>query len=177
MLTSELIQAITKGYRLPLGGIHGLPHWARVLVNARRLAVETGADSTVIELFAVFHDARRRNEGYDPGHGTRAASLAHALLSADGQLDPDRLHILEEACRLHTNGLRHADVTIQTCWDADRLDLFRVGKYPKPGLLCTEAARQPAVIAWANERARMGDVPSLILEEWEMRLPEIGAAD
>ena len=89
MLTPGLIQQITKGYSLPLGGIHGLPHWARVLVNARRLAVETGADPTVIELFAVFHDARRRNEGHDPEHGSRAANLARSLLSGDDQLSSD----------------------------------------------------------------------------------------
>jgi uncharacterized protein len=177
MLTPSLIQQITKSYRLPLGGVHGLPHWARVLVNARRLAIETGADATVIELFAVFHDARRQNEGYDPEHGSRAASLAHALLSGNDRLSREKLQMLDEACRFHTDGLRDADVTVQTCWDADRLDLLRVGTYPEAELLCTEAAREPAVIAWANERARKGDVPRLIWEEWGMRLPEIGAAD
>jgi len=165
-----------KGYSLPLGGIHGLPHWARVLENARRLAVETGADVTVIELFAVFHDARRCNEGHDPEHGSRAAILARSLLSGTGQLSQDRLHMLEEACRLHTDGRREADATIQTCWDADRLDLLRVGKHPAAKLLCTAAARKPAVIAWANERARNGDVPELIWNEWGMRLPGIGGA-
>ena len=173
MLTPSLIQRITKEYSLPLGGIHGVAHWARVLVNARRLAVETGADPTVLELFAVFHDSRRRNEGHDSEHGSRGARLARALLSGDGQLSPDRLRMLEEACRLHTDGQREADVTIQTCWDADRLDLLRVGTYPSAKLLCTEAARKPAMIAWANERARKGDVPDLIWKEWGMRLPEI----
>jgi uncharacterized protein len=173
VLTPELVRQVTNGYSLPLGGVHGLPHWARVLVNARRLAVETGADPIVLELFAVFHDARRHNEGHDPEHGSRGADLAHSLLSGDDLLSSDRLHMLEEACRLHTNGLQQADVTIQTCWDADRLDLLRVGKRPVAELLCTEAARDPAMIAWANERARKGDVPSLIWEEWGVRMPDI----
>jgi uncharacterized protein len=177
MVTPALIQQITRGYRLPLGGVHGLPHWARVLVNARRLAIETGADATVIELFAVFHDARRRNEGHDPEHGSRGADLAHALLSGNGQLSQEQLRMLEEACRFHTDGLRDADVTIQTCWDADRLDLLRVGTYPLAELLCTDAAREPEVIAWANDRAEKGDVPGLICEEWGMHLAEISAAD
>jgi uncharacterized protein len=175
MLTPELIRQVTKGYSLPLGGVHGLAHWARVLVNGRRLAVETGADLVVVELFAVFHDARRLNEGHDPEHGSRGASLARSLLRGDGQLSTDQLRTLEEACRLHTNGLREAQVTIQTCWDADRLDLFRVGTFPASELLCTEAARKPAMIARANERASKGDVPSLIWEEWGMRLPDLGA--
>lgn len=174
MLAPGLIKHVTGGYGLPLDGIHGVAHWARVLENARRLAIETGADPIVLELFAVFHDARRLNEGRDPEHGSRGASLARSLLSGDGQLGPERLHMLEEACRLHTNGLREADVTIQTCWDADRLDLFRVGTPPVAELLCTEAARNPAMIAWANERAREGVVPDLIWEEWGMRLHDIG---
>lgn len=171
MLSPTLLQQITEAYSLPLGGVHGLAHWARVLVNGRRLANETGADPIVLELFAVFHDARRRNEGHDPQHGNRAARLAHALLSADGHFGSARLMMLEEACRLHTNGLREADVTIQTCWDADRLDLLRVGTLPVAELLCTEAARQPAMIAWANERAGNREVPDLIWEEWGVRLP------
>jgi uncharacterized protein len=173
LVTPGLIQRITKEYSLPLEGIHGVAHWARVLVNARRLAIETGADPTVLELFAVLHDARRCNEGHDPEHGSRGARLAHALLSSDGQLRPDQLHMLEEACRLHTDGQQEADVTIQTCWDADRLDLLRVGTYPSAKLLCTEAAREPTVITWANQCARNGEVPDLIWEEWGMRLPEI----
>ncbi len=79
MLTPNLVLQITRGYNLPLGGIHGVAHWARVLVNGRRLAGETGADPTVVGLFAVFHDARRHNEGYDPENGNRGAILARAL--------------------------------------------------------------------------------------------------
>lgn len=166
MLTREVIKEITKGYSLPLTGVHGPAHWGRVLVNARRLAVDTGADTIVIELFAILHDSRRLNEGHDPGHGSRAADLARSLLSKDGHVGPERLRLLEEACRLHTKGLREGDVTIQTCWDADRLDLFRVGTRPVAELLCTQAAKDPAMIAWANERAGRGDVPALIREEW-----------
>jgi len=129
MPSPTLLQQITEGYSLPLSGVHGLSHWGRVLVNGRRLADETGADPIVLELFAVFHDARRRNEGHDPQHGNRAARSAHALLSAEGHLSSARLKMLEEACRLHTNGLREADVTIQSCWDAGRLDLLRGARF------------------------------------------------
>jgi hypothetical protein len=34
------------------------------------------------------------------------------------------------------------DITVQTCWDADRLDLPRVGIQPLPQFLCTEAAKK-----------------------------------
>jgi uncharacterized protein len=45
------------------------------------------------------------------------------------------------------------DVTVQTCWDADRLDLGRVGIRPVASRLCTPAARAPDVIAWAYARS------------------------
>jgi len=44
-------------------------------------------------------------------------------------------------------------VTVQTCWDADRPDLYRVGIKPNPDLLCTEIARQPGIIEWAVNRS------------------------
>jgi hypothetical protein len=39
---------------------------------------------------------------------------------------------------------RHPDVTIQTCWDADRLDLGRVGIRPDPARMGTEAGKRIA---------------------------------
>jgi uncharacterized protein len=47
-------------------------------------------------------------------------------------------------------------VTVQTCWDADRLDLGRVGKHPHPRYLCTPAARDREVIEWAYRRSVRG---------------------
>ena len=46
------------------------------------------------------------------------------------------------------------DPIIGTCWDADRLDLGRVGVKPNPKLLSTERARSKAVIDWAYNRSR-----------------------
>ena len=52
-----------------------------------------------------------------------------------------------------TDGGTEADVTVQTCWDADRLDLGRVGIRPHPRYLCTPAARSAEVIEWAHARS------------------------
>jgi uncharacterized protein len=54
--------------------------------------------------------------------------------------------------------LTEADVTVQTCWDADRLDLGRIGIKPEPRFLCTAAAQDPALIEWALLRSQ-GQVP------------------
>ncbi len=48
------------------------------------------------------------------------------------------------------------DVTVRTCWDADRLDLGQVEIRPDRRYLCTEAARDPEVLAWAYCRSRSG---------------------
>ena len=61
------------------------------------------------------------------------------------------MELLRLACARHTDGWLEADVTVQTCWDADRLDLPRAGVRVRPERLCTAAARDPAVIAWAAE--------------------------
>ena len=63
------------------------------------------------------------------------------------------IDIFIEAATFHSDGRLDADVTIMTCWDADRLDLYRVGTRPIPERLCTEPARQPEVIEWAVSRS------------------------
>ncbi len=154
MDTDTLIDAMLEEYRLPWFGLHGLAHWGRVLENGLRLAETTGANTDVVTLFAFFHDARRVNEGYDPGHGLRGAKLAKSLRGELFELDDLDFHLLCDACARHTDGLTRADVTVQTCWDADRLDLGRAGPIiPVPGRLCTELAKTPEMIRWAHERA------------------------
>lgn len=151
----ELVALVRSRYVLDWDGIHGVSHWARVRVIGLRLARETGADTKVVELFAFLHDSCRTNDGDDPEHGPRAARLARELNSSLLSLDPHRLGLLEDACRDHTLGFTTGDVTVQTCWDADRLDLGRVGIRPHASRLCTEAARAPAMIDWAWQRSRL----------------------
>ena len=51
---------------------------------------------------------------------------------------------LLEACNLHTDGRQVTDITIATCWDADRLDLPRVGIRPNPDRMGTAPGRRLA---------------------------------
>ena len=144
-----LLFHLRSTFALDWHGIHGAGHWARVACIGKRLARETGARLDVVRLFAFFHDARRLDDGYDPSHGHRGAELAIALRGQHYEIDGAGLELLVEACRGHSEGTLSTDVTIQTCWDADRLDLGRVGYEPDPKLLGTQAARRPEVIAWA----------------------------
>jgi uncharacterized protein len=170
LIRPELVAAIRAQYRLPPAGIHGVAHWARVLENGRRLAGANGARLPVVEMFAVFHDSGRRNEGSDAGHGRRGAELARSLRADLPDLGDEDFELLVEACERHTDGLRVAELTVGTCWDADRLDLARVGKQTDPRRLCTEAARDPELLAWASRRAAARVVPRAILEEWALDL-------
>ena len=155
MISKDLISVIEQGYALRLDGIHGSAHWARVRNNGLRLARETGANPQIVELFAFLHDSQRLNDGHDPQHGARAARFAASLRSSYLDLSDSDFELLRFACKFHTDGLTEADVTVQTCWDADRLDLGRIGIRPDPHRLCTSAAREPATIEWALAQSRL----------------------
>ena len=149
LITQELVSILRKQFRLDWRGIHGAPHWARVRANGLRLARLTGANPRVVEYFAFLHDACREDDHRDPGHGDRASHLVYAL-RPHLALDRGELNDLMEACELHSEGHTHSfNTTILTCWDADRLDLARVGITPHPSRLCTDAARDPGMIRWA----------------------------
>ena len=171
MISQELIRSILGRYTLPWEGTHGVPHWARVLENGRRLLEVTGARRDIVELFAVIHDSQRINEVTDDGHGRRGSELARDLRGEVYELDDETFALLIKACDLHTEGCQKGDVTVRTCWDADRLDLARVGIIPRPEKLCTEEAKDPSLLNWAIERSEMFFVPDLISKEWGIRLP------
>lgn len=154
MIPRDLLKLVRDGFALPLGGIHGEAHWRRVHANGLRLAAQTGADANIVELFAYIHDACRLDEGWDREHGRRAAALARSLNGSLLALSGEDLECLAYACTYHSDGLVEAGVTIQTCWDSDRLDLGRTGIRPEPARLCTPAARDPATIEWAWVRSR-----------------------
>lgn len=58
--------------------------------------------------------------------------------------------MLREACIGHSDGHIKAVPTVQACWDADRLDLGRVGIIPTARYLCTDVAREPTRIGPAS---------------------------
>lgn len=156
MIPQALIKTLKKRFALHWMGHHGLPHWARVRANGLRLSQFTGAKPHVVELFAFLHDSCRRSEWGDPEHGLRGALYAKKLLGRRIHLREDDFDLLYRAASCHSDGLNQSDITVMTCWDADRLDLGRVGIKPEPRRLCTDAARDPAIIAWAYNRSISG---------------------
>ena len=154
VISRELMGALTKQFELNLTGIHGPPHWGRVRTNGLLLAELTGANVKVVELFSVLHDSRRIDEGRDEGHGQRACEYAKTLNGDLFELAPSELDLLCDACAGHSDGKLTADITIQVCWDADRLDLGRLGIVPEADKLCTEAARDPEFLWSAYKRSQ-----------------------
>ena len=122
--------------------LHGEGHWRRVAAAGLSLIQETpGADPAVVFLFTLFHDSMRVNDGHDPLHGPRGAALAGELRGRAFDLEDAEMNLLGFACEEHTNGGIESNATVGVCWDADRLNLWRVGIRPDPRLLSTEAAR------------------------------------
>lgn len=126
------------------GSFHGPWHWEKVEKNGLIIAKATpGCDALVVQLFSILHDCKRTNENHDPDHGKRAAVFAKKL-HADNllKISDKQLELLTTACDLHNDGQVSTDPTIGACWDADRLDLTRVGIIPDQNLLSTKAGKE-----------------------------------
>lgn len=150
-ITKHLIAEIRDQFRINWHGHHGAPHWARVQHHGLYLGQQLGADLRVVELFAFLHDSQRRNEYSDHGHGSRASAYAATLRERElFELDDFAFELLTTACNGHSDGHMDGDITVQVCWDSDRLDLGRVNIKPDPRRLCTSLAREPEYIekAW-----------------------------
>jgi hypothetical protein len=123
---------------------HGLAHWNKVDYNAVTLARLTpGADMKVVRLFAAFHDCKRIDEGHCLKHGRWAAEYIREL-HAEGKLGltAKQLETLTYACAYHDDGKTSDDPTIGVCWDADRMELIRVGMIPTERYFSTKAGKE-----------------------------------
>ncbi len=174
MITKDLIRDIKNQFHINWSGIHGISHWTRVYDIGMRLAAQTGANKTVVQLFSVFHDSCRYNEGEDPQHGPRGGELARQYRNNHLQsLSEDEFDLLHTACRLHTSAPTHENITIQTCFDSDRLDLGRIGTIPDPKHLCTDQAKSSNMVSWALKNSESGKVPDNILGSYLLSNPNL----
>ena len=139
-------------------GIHGDDHWRRVAEVGLVIARREGVSAHVVVLFAILHDCRRENDGHDPGHGPRAAEVARTLGHEALAISREELDLLAEAMHDHDRGFVTQDMLIGACWDADRLDLERVGITPHPRFISTPAGSDPDLIDYCADFLR--DVPS-----------------
>lgn len=131
--------------------IHGHDHWMRVVANGLDIAKNTtGVDPTVVELFGLLHDTQRKNDGKDPHHGPRAAEFLDTIVN-DLHITTTQYNALRYAIEHHTDEIHNTNPTIGACYDADRLDLGRVGITPAPDYMNTEYAKSIAADMYVDD--------------------------
>ena len=160
-MTLSSLQSHILSHRLFISDLHGLVHWKQVERNGLLLAEKTGADIVVVRLFSLFHDSKRANDGKDIVHGSRGADFAKACFEEHRfEITQEQFDKLYHACKFHTTEHRSGDATIDTCYDADRLDLGRVGIQPDPMKMATTFG---AIIA---QKAQEEGVEPEDMREW-----------
>ena len=133
-------------------GPHGPLHWFRVIQLGLYLSKQTGADARTVYLFGIFHDMKRSNDNHDPFHGARSIKtlLKEVDLKKIGLLSA-HIELLFDAIRFHSMGTIHSDITIATCWDADRLDLIRFSKEIESDYLSLSFSKSKQTLAYAKQ--------------------------
>jgi uncharacterized protein len=135
---------VTGEFYCDRDSVHGPSHWRRVERNGLLVATRSGAIEDIVRLFAVFHDSRRKNDDWDDTHGSLGAAYAASLRGVLFDITDEHFELLHYACTWHTHGRLSDEPTIGTCWDADRLDLRRVGIDPEAKYMSTEFGREIA---------------------------------
>lgn len=152
----EIADRLRDRVALRRSRLHGPRHWLTVAwIGAALAAEDRVVDPLVVALFALFHDCARTHDGHDPEHGRRGAAVALELLAEAPWITMEQLGLLEVACADHTAGRTSADPTVGACWDADRLDLWRVGVTPSEEFLSRPFA--PGLRDWSRRFTEVGD--------------------
>lgn len=146
--STELVTAVLeRAFRHHISTVHGVKHWQDVWHYAEQIAEnDPSVDIDVVAHFCLLHDSCRFDDNDDPGHGPRAAEFVNEL-HIDGLLtglNINQRKKLRYAIRNHSIGLVTEDPTVGVCWDADRLDLPRVGVTPIAILMSTKVGKEVA---------------------------------
>ena len=157
-LIKACLELVEPQFRLDINhGWHGVGHWARVWRNGLELCEVMNQPQKVPCAFAFLHDSQRFDEGMDSMHGPRAVEWLNRLYH-EGKLGPLNLDLREykllvRAIDGHSYGETEEHQIVQICWDADRLDLGRVGTMPLARYLCTSHAKKDSTILAAYNRS------------------------
>lgn len=96
----RLIDVVIENFALDHRGIHGVSHWARVMLNGEMLhRHHPEIDLHVVKLFAVLHDCKRVCDSGDHDHGIRAADWLVTQNNILFKTTPIQLSQLVRACR------------------------------------------------------------------------------
>ncbi len=154
IIPKKILKEIIDNFYLDLdNGVHGIDHWTRVLINGIQLSERNkNINKNIIIAFAFFHDIKRTVEDKEPEHGYNGGRY---LLKYKYKINltKEELNTCYEACVDHTNVKNHTDINIGACWDADRLDLYRVGVMPDLDYLNLEESKNKELIKETTARS------------------------
>lgn len=157
---SEKTMLLLENYKSFKSRTHGVSHWERVAQVGMDIGRELKLDNVAlwsIKAFGWTHDLWRTHDGRCRKHGRDGFEN---LLSLDckliQQLPEQERELIRLAIRYHSDGFiageafdlglfetvelneqRIVDI-VGCCWDADRLDLARIGMIPRRCLISTE---------------------------------------
>ena len=80
-------------------------------------------------------------ETWSTVRGLRRTSVQYPIIVP---LAPEQFEDLCIACRTHTTGSVPGNISVGTCWDADRLDIGRVGIQPNEEFMTNPEAKRIA---------------------------------
>lgn len=122
-------------------GLHGFGHIERVVEYAKLIAKkECPGKYEDIIVGAYLHDVGRIDDSENNEHALKSAEIAEFLISRHWPwLDKKKI---VEAIKYHADGDVTDDHVIGAIWDADRLDLDRIGKVIDCNLLSTKTAKK-----------------------------------
>lgn len=107
--------------------------------------------------FVYLYHKCRLDDWTDIEHGVRAADMLSTIRNTIlRDFTDEEVSLLERACRYHIAEHRTGNPTIDVCFDADRLDLGRVGIVPNPKRMATE---QGAYYAVKNSNSSLEKLP------------------
>ena len=147
MSISALKDYIAENKQVWHSPFHGINHWDNVWMNGQEIGWAVDADMEVVEYFSYLHDCQRWSEGSDWLHGPRAAQFAHEnreLFDLSSSQFKDLIGAVAGHTKLQPGCKAGENPTIAACWDADRLDIWRVGYAVDPRYLFTERAKDLA---------------------------------
>lgn len=126
---------------------HGIEHWEEVERNGILLAkYDSKINIKVVRYFAYLHDScieYNGNHSERIEHGKRAAKFCDEIRNTFlSSFSDNEFLLLRNACEYHTIKTSVGNITIDTCFDADRLDLPRVGIQPKASKMASKQGKE-----------------------------------
>ena len=122
----------------------------RVAAAGIRLLRDSGEGiPTLVLTFALFHDSMRLHDGGDSQHGVRAAAFLRSVPQELIRIPADGMDVVTSALEQHSGAKTSSEPSTAICWDADRVNLWRLGIEPHPQYLSTRSALEIR-LGWAK---------------------------